>query len=73
MNCIMIDDSIKKYYAIQEALSPVDNIDYHLNLTTGLEALSDNLKSQKTSTPQSPFDLLILDMNFPIRTKSTTC
>ena len=48
MNCIMIDDSIKKYYAIQEALGPVDNIDYHLNLTTGLEALSDNLKSQKT-------------------------
>ena len=67
MNCIMIDDSIPKIFNVIIA-SDLDNdsIDYHQNFVSGLSALKDNFHSKVTPYPQKPFDLLILDMNFPM-------
>lgn len=63
MNCLMIDDNISKILSMRNILDKSnDTLDFHLNLTSGLEALSDYLNS----TNSKPFDLLILDMNFPI-------
>ncbi len=67
MNCIMIDDCIQKIFAIQLAMNlNLDNLDYHQNFSSGINALHDNIHSVETGFPQVPFDLLILDMHFPI-------
>ena len=67
MNCIMIDDSIPKIFNVISASDlDCDYIDYHQNFASGLNALKDNISSKFTPYPQKPFDLLILDMNFPM-------